>query len=184
MEDVTGRAGLSRPAFYAYFKDLYELLTRLLEGFGGLLFAVDYRWLSGESNDLNEACEVLSDALRRGADTFLRYGPVLRAVAVAAGQDPRIEEAYRFGLLERFAGAVAERISRDVAAGLSPPDLDPAETALALVLMTERYLLDAFGDPANRPSPEKTEAVVGALEGVWVRTLYGTTDERLKGPGR
>ena len=45
--------------------------------------------------------------------------------------------------------------------------------ARALVLMTERYLLDAFGRPDGRPSRAKTVAVVGTLEAVWVRTLYG-----------
>ena len=171
VEGVMARTGLSRPAFYAYFRDRYELVTRLVEGFGGLLFAVDRRWLAGAGSA--GASEVLTDALRRGTETFVRYGPVLRAIADAASQDPRVEEVYRFGLIERLVGAVATRISRDVEAGISPGDLDPEETARALVLMTERYLLDAFGRPEGRPSPEKEAAVVGALEKVWVRTLYG-----------
>ncbi len=103
----------------------------------------------------------------------MRYGPVLRAIADAASQDSRVEEVYRFGLIERLIGAVAERIERDVEAGLSPKGLDPEETARALVLMTERYLLDAFGRPEGRPSEEKVVAVVGALEAVWIGTLYG-----------
>jgi AcrR family transcriptional regulator len=175
VEGVMTRTGLSRPAFYAYFRDRYEVVRRLLEGFGGLLFAVDRRWLAGgESREREEAREVLTDALWRGSETFVRYGPVLRAIADAASQDPRVEEVYRFGLIERLVGAVATRISRDVEAGISPGDLDPEETARALVLMTERYLLDAFGRPEGRPSPERVAAVVGALEKVWVRTLYGS----------
>jgi hypothetical protein len=71
-----------------------------------------------------------------------------------------------------LVGAVAARISRDVEADVSPGELDPEETARALVLMTERYLFDAFGCPEGRPSREKTAAVVGTLETVWVRTLY------------
>ncbi len=174
VEGVMVRTGLSRPAFYAYFRDRYDLATRLLEGIGGLLFAVDWRWLSGDAGGGREAAsEVLADALRRGSETFIEYGPVLRAISDAAGQDPRVEEVYRYGLIERLTRAVAVRVSRDVKAGLSPPDLDPEETARALVLMTERYLLDAFGDPSDRTSPEKTAAVVGTLELVWVRTLYG-----------
>ena len=168
------RTGLSRPAFYAYFQDRYDVVTRLLEGIGGLLFAVDRRWLAGgDSTGRNEASEVLTDALRGGLETFVRYGPVLRAIADAASYDSRVEEVYRFGLIERLVGAIATRISRDVEAGISPGGLDPEETARALVLMTERYLLDAFGRPEGRPSPEKVAAVVGALEKVWVRTLYG-----------
>ena len=148
------------------------MVTRLLEGIGGLLFALDWRWLTG-GEDGEEAREVLVDALRAGSQTFVEYGPVLRAIADAAGYDARVEQVYRYGLIERLVGAVARRISRDVEAGLSPSDLDPEETARALVLMTERYLLDAFGHPERRPSGEESVLVFRTLEGIWVRTLYG-----------
>jgi AcrR family transcriptional regulator len=174
VEGVMARTGLSRPAFYAYFRDRYDLVTRLLEGIGGLLFALDRRWLAGSADGGREEARVaLRDALGKGSETFVRYGPVLRAIADAASQDSRVEEVYRFGLIERLIGAVADRISRDIKASVSPGDLDPEETARALVLMTERYLLDAFGRPESRPSRDETAAVVGALEKVWVRTLYG-----------
>src|SRR4028119_1679528 len=128
VEDVMARTGLSRPAFYAYFKDRYELVTRLLEGIGGLLFAADWRWLSGDARGEREAAgELLVDALRGGFETFAQYGPVLRAIADAAVQDPRVEEAYRYGLIERRTRAVAGRVARDVASGVSPADLDPEE---------------------------------------------------------
>ena len=172
VEGVMIRTGLSRPAFYAYFRDRYEVVTRLLEGIGGLLFALDWRWLSGGEVG-EEAREVLVDALRAGSQTFIEYGPVLRAIADAAGYDARVEQVYRYGLIERLVGAVAGRISRDVEAGLSPADLEPEETARALVLMTERYLLDAFGHPERRPSDEESVLVLRTLEGIWVRTLYG-----------
>jgi TetR/AcrR family transcriptional regulator, ethionamide resistance regulator len=172
VEGVMIRTGLSRPAFYAYFRDRYEVVTRLLEGLGGLLFALDWRWLSGGEVG-EEAREVLVDALRAESQTFVEYGPVLRAIADAAGYDARVEQVYRYGLIERLVGAVAGRISRDVEAGLSPADLDPEETSRALVLMTERYLLDAFGHPERRPSGEESALVFRTLEGIWVRTLYG-----------
>jgi AcrR family transcriptional regulator len=172
VEGIMVRTGLSRPAFYAYFRDRYEVVTRLLEGIGGLLFALDWRWLSGGEGE-EEASEVLVDALRAGSQTFVEYGPVLRAIADAAGYDARVEQVYRHGLIERLVVAVATRISRDVKAGLSPADLDPEETARALVLMTERYLLDAFGHPEKRPSRRETAEVLGTLEEIWVRTLYG-----------
>ena len=172
VEGVMVRTGLSRPAFYAYFRDRYEVVTRLLEGIGGLLFALDWRWLSAEEDE-EEAREVLVDALRAGSRTFVEYGPVLRAIADAAGYDARVEQDYRYGLIERLVGAVASRIARDVEAGLSPSNIDPEETARALVLMTERYLLDAFGRPERRPSGEESAAVFATLEEVWVRTLYG-----------
>jgi AcrR family transcriptional regulator len=172
VEGVMVRTGLSRPAFYAYFKDRYDLVTRMLEGVGGLLFALDWRWLSGTA-DGNDAREVLVEALRAGSRTFVEYGPVLRAISDAAGYDARVEKVYRGGLIERLIAAVAARISRDIEAGVSPDCLNPEQTARALVLMTERYLLDAFGRPEVRPSRRETEAVFGTLEAMWVRTLYG-----------
>ena len=171
------RTGLSRPAFYAYFKDRYEVITRLLEGIGGVLFAVDRRWLvGGETGGRKEARAALVEGLYRGTETFATYGPVLRAIADAATQEARVEEVYRFGLIERQIAAVATRISRDVESGASPPYLDPEETACALVLMTERYLLDAFGNPSDRPSGAGKAKVAETVAEVWVRTLYGEGD--------
>lgn len=174
VEEIMVRTGLSRPAFYAYFQDRYDLVTRLLEGVGGVLYAVDRRWLVGEDEAREDARDALSAALRGLSDTFAGYGPVLRAIADAAGQDPRVEEVYRRGLIERFIKAVADRISRDAQSGLSPGDLDPERTARALVLMTERYLLDAFGQPSSRPSDDERTAVANALAKVWLRTLYAS----------
>ena len=172
VEGIMVRTGLSRPAFYAYFEDRYDLVTRLLEGVGGLLFALDWRWLSGTAEG-NDARKVLVDALRAGSETFVEYGPVLRAISDAAGYDARVEEVYRGGLIQRLVAAVAARISRDIEAGVTPDELDPEQTARALVLMTERYLLDAFGRPERRPSRRETEAILDTVEEVWVRTLYG-----------
>src|ERR671917_2919868 len=148
VEGIMVRTGLSRPAFYAYFRDRYDLVTRLLEGIGGLLFAVDWRWLSGNASGGPEATsEGLIDAVRRGSETFVQYGPVLRAIADAADQDPRVEEVYRYGLIERFAGAVAGPVSRDVAAGLSPAHLGPEEKGRGPGVLTERLLLHGVGGP-------------------------------------
>ena len=172
VEDVMARTGLSRPAFYAYFKDRYELVTRLLEGIGGLLFAVDRQWLVGDPGvGREESRRILSNALRGGAETFERYGPVLRAISDAASYDARVEEVYRFGLIERLISSVADRIKRDVEAGISPGDLDPLETARALVFMTERYLIDAYGQPSERKRG-LDDAIVGTLETIWINTLY------------
>ncbi|CAA9476073.1 MAG: hypothetical protein AVDCRST_MAG05-942 [uncultured Rubrobacteraceae bacterium] len=186
VESVMARTGLSRPAFYAYFDDRYDLVTRLLEGIGGLLFALDRRWLVGDPGaGRAESARILREALVGGAETFGRYRPVLRAISDAASYDERVEAMYRSGLLERLVDGVAGRIARDVEAGLSPADLDPHETARALVLMTERYLIDAHGgSPPHRS--DDAEAVVRTLVAIWTSTLYGraTHPEERSGGGR
>lgn len=168
------RTGLSRQAFYAYFQDRYDLATRLLEDIGALLFAVDRVWLEARDENCEDARKSLSEALSRGAETFLYYGPVLRAIADAASHDTRVEEVYRFGLIENFIRAVAVRIERDVETGISPAEVNPGETARALVMLTERYLLDAFGRPQSKPSEERVAAVLSTVERVWMQTLYAT----------
>lgn len=167
------------------FQDRYDLATRLLEGIGGLLFAVDRRWLVGDlAVGKEKSAAALGEALCLGAETFERYGPVLRAISDAASYDERVEEMYRFGLIERLIAAVATRVSRDVETGISSGDLIAEKAARALVLMTERYLIDAFGDPSHRPHSEKTRAVVGTLETVWIETLHGAEDPRPEGARR
>ena len=178
VESIMTRTGLSRPSFYAYFRDRYELVTRLLEGIGGLLFAVDRRWLIGDPGvGREESREILRVALRGGAETFGYYGPVLRAISEAAGYDERVEEMYRFGMIQRLTEAVAARISRDIEAGISSNELVPGETARALVLMTERYLIDAYGRPSGRGRTTDT-AVIRTLETIWISTLYGPDTAR------
>src|ERR671916_3485325 len=74
VEDVMARTGLSRPAFYAYFHDRYELVTRLLEGIGGVLFAIDRRWLvGGPGAGGGETVRALGGGLGGGAQTFAAH---------------------------------------------------------------------------------------------------------------
>src|SRR3954471_2000654 len=54
IERIATRAGISRTAFYFYFKDKRQLLERLTEGVNEQLMAAASQWWSGES-DIREA---------------------------------------------------------------------------------------------------------------------------------
>lgn len=164
VEEVMARTGLSRPAFYAYFRDRYGLVTRILERVGTELFEIDRGWLEGGGGDSRLK---VRETLEVGAAFFARRGPLLRAVADAAGNDPEIERLYRFGLIERFAQAVAARIRKGSTEGEMSAVLDPDAVGLALVLMTERYLLDTV----SRGPEVDPEPVVEALTAIWSKTL-------------
>ncbi len=98
---------------------------------------------------------------------FDRHGPVLHALADAATVDPDVELAYN-ALLQGFVDATAQHIDSEIEAGRILP-LDARETARALILMNERYLLSALGrTPRGTPT-----AVVETLATIWTRTLYG-----------
>ena len=166
VDEVMARTGLSRSAFYVYFRDRHGLATRILEHIGAGLFEIDRGWLESTEGDSRQ---LVRETLAAGTRFFAERGPLLRAIADAAASDPEVERLYRTGLLGQFAEAIAGRIERGSAIGEMLPVPDAAAVAQALVLMTERYLLDTVGrDPTADSGP-----VVEALALIWTRTLYG-----------
>jgi AcrR family transcriptional regulator len=154
--------GLARPAFYIHFRDLNDLVLRVVEDIGGELFAMADRWLHGQDPPRD-----IRAALEGAAGVYRAHGPVLRALADAAPSDLRVEAAYR-ALAQSFIDATAEHISTEQATGGIAAGLDAGETARALVWLNERYMSEAFGrDPQDEPGK-----VVDVLHHIWVATLY------------
>jgi AcrR family transcriptional regulator len=162
VNDLMALTTLSRPSFYQYFPDLHQVVVRVMDEVGAELLGLTEVWLKGEGDPVAEARE----ALRGLTLAYSRHRLLLRAAAAAAATDPAMEQAYG-ALLDRFVEATAARIQADKARGLVH-DLDPVASARALVLMTERVLLDQLG----RPRSGRPEAVVEPLLQVWIRTLY------------
>jgi AcrR family transcriptional regulator len=163
VDEVMGRTTLSRPSFYVYFRDRHQLAVRLVEGIGAELFEMSARWLEGTSDPRRD----MQAALDGIAAVYAEHGLVLGAIADAAGHDSDVEATYR-GLIVRFVDATTVRIEQDIASGRTDA-IDPAETARALVWMSERYLNEALGRQPRAP----VEIVVETLWTIWVRTLYG-----------
>lgn len=164
VEAVMSLTGLKRPAFYAHFRDRYDLALRVVQAIGGDLFAMTDRWLRGDHprDDARTALEGI-------VAVYQRHGPVLRALADAAGTDERVEHTYR-GLVEDFIAATARHIRAEQGHGRirDLPDID--ETARALVWLNERYLIETLGrTPQADPS-----VVIEVLFNIWVTTLYAT----------
>ena len=72
--------------------------------------------------------------------------------------------------MQSFIDATAKHIEAEIEAGRILP-LDARETARALSLMNERYLLAALG----RTRTAAPETVVETLATIWTRTLYGAS---------
>jgi AcrR family transcriptional regulator len=159
IDEVMARTTLSRPSFYVYFRDRHHLLVRLVEGIGRELFDGANIWLAGNGDPRASLSAV--------AAVYAEHGLVLGAIADAAGHDPDAESTYR-GLIERFVDATADRIARDIEAGLIEP-LDATEAARALVWMSERYLKETLGRIPQTP----VATVVETLPEIWIRALYG-----------
>ena len=165
--ELMERTAIGRSAFYVYFRDRYQLVAALLERLEAQLVEAARPWLTG-SGHADPLADVRS-ALEGTVAVWSAHGPVLRAIAEAAGQDAQVEAVYRGGLLEHFITAVAERIEEGQALGRIGA-LDPRETAAALILMNERYLADRMG----RIPQADPEAVVETLYCLWSAVLYGS----------
>ena len=165
VDEVMRRTDLSRPSFYVYFRDRHHLVLRVVEHLGSELYEMSDRWLRGAG----EGAQLARQALEGIVGVYAEHGPVMRALADAAADDPGVEQAYR-GIVESFVRATARHIEEEIAVGRILP-VDPDETAKALVWMMERYLNLSFGhDP---PTPR--QAVADTLTTIWTRVLYGVS---------
>ncbi len=157
IDEIMTGTGLSRPAFYVYFRDRHDLVLRLIGEIGAELFEMADKWLKG--GDLRAGLDGV-------AAVYAQHGPVLRAISDAAVDDPDVEDAYH-GLVQRFVDATAEHIRSEQRNGRAK-GMTPRRTAAALVWMNERYLSMCLGGP----KPIKSREVADTLWQIWTRTLY------------
>jgi len=160
---LTTPAGLSRSAFYQYFKDLHDLMENLLEMLKDEVYAVTGPWFEGTGDPI----VLLNESLTGLVDVCYSLGPILRAANDAAATDERYEKAWK-QFIEQFDDAITTRIETDQEQGLIPV-FDARPVAEALNRLDVLTLLDAFGQhPRKQPKP-----VYEALARVWISTLYG-----------
>ncbi len=164
VDEVMRRTGLSRPSFYVYFRDRHDLVLRVVQRIGGELFTMSDRWFAGDGDSRRQ----LHAAIEGVAVVYAEHGPVLRALAEAAADDPAVERVYG-DLVQGFVDATAAHIEQEVAAGRMAP-LDPRPTAEALIWLNERFLTNHLGRDPKAP----TEMVIATLSTIWSRALYGT----------
>ncbi len=163
VERIAGGAGISRTAFYFYFRDKRELLMRLTEDVAELLYAEADLWYSGEGEPEAE----MREALGKIAALYEQHSPLLRVIVEVSTYDEEVAAFWR-AVLGRFIEASRERIELEQAAGKAPAS--PAHaTAFALVWMTER----TFYQLVVQEPPFSREDAVEALVGVWMRGVYG-----------
>lgn len=163
IEKIATRAGISRTAFYFYFRDKRELLLRLTEDVATILYAEAEGWWSGAGDGRSE--------LRRAIESILglyrEHHALLRAVVEVATYDEPVAVFWR-GLMGRFVTATQERIEAEQAAGRAAA-LPAAPTAFALVWMTER----AYYQQVVQDEPLDEHELVRALVGIWTHAIYG-----------
>ena len=156
--------GMSRSAFYQYFKDLHDLMETLLDMLRDEVFAATGSWFQGTGDPI----ALLNESLAGLVDVCYRLGPILRATDDAAATDERFEKAWN-NFKKQFDDAVTARIEADQAQGLIPK-FSARPVAIALNRLDAYTLIEAFGQkPRGEPEPVRE-----ALERIWISTLYGS----------
>jgi TetR/AcrR family transcriptional regulator, ethionamide resistance regulator len=158
VDELMRETGMGRTIFYRHFDDLADLLRRASREAIDELFDAQRRLGHARPDDEPEA---LGRALRAAVTVYHRHGPLLRAVAEAAAGDEEIARDYA-ALRRRFDDFVEESL-RGLAELAATPLADVAETARALNLMNESYLLDAFG----REPRVSLDTAVQTLTEIW-----------------
>lgn len=161
--EVMDRAGLERTVFYRHFENVGQMLLaaarEAIEELYGAQVAM------AEARTGHDRAGV-RDALAVPVRVYRRHGPLLRAVSEAVAADQ---------LVAVDGAAIRRRVDELVAATLrdaGSPAADPLETARALNLLNESYLLDAFG----REPRVSVETATETLTEIWSPLLAGAPE--------
>src|SRR3954470_5614623 len=164
IERIATGAGISRTAFYFYFRDKRDLLIRLTEDVAGELFEQAEGWWHGEGDGPEE----LRASLAAIFALYTDHGVLLRAVVETSAYDEPMAAAWR-EIVTRFVDATRERIEAEQQAGVAAAGIPAAETAFGLVWMVERACYQRLVQGGALDDP----AFVEGLTGVFRRTVYG-----------
>ncbi|HEV7496108.1 TetR/AcrR family transcriptional regulator [Baekduia sp.] len=161
VERIATAAGISRTAFYFYFRDKRDLLMRLAGDVTELLYAQADIWFSGEGDDPEQE---IREALTRIAELYREHGVLIRAIVEVSTYEEDIATFWR-GLLSRFVDATARRIEIED----QLPEGTAYATAFALTWMVERTFYQQLVQDEPLPQAEMVDAVVRIYRG----TVYG-----------
>jgi TetR/AcrR family transcriptional regulator, ethionamide resistance regulator len=162
VDEIARATGITRSAFYLYFRDKHELLMEATREVADELYREADRWWHGDG----EPEALIHAALTGVTAVYARHGSLLRIATEVATYD---EEIRRFwlGLVERFVTATAAHLRREQKARRVRRLLRARDTAEALVWMVERccyvYLAEGDRDPRE---------LVEALAPIWLNAIY------------
>jgi TetR/AcrR family transcriptional regulator, ethionamide resistance regulator len=165
IERIARGAGISRTAFYFYFRDKRELLMRLTEDVTGLLYEQAEQWYAGGGGDPGEE---VRGALTSVAQLYDAHFSLLRAIVEVSTYDEEVAVFWR-ELLGRFVDATQRRLEHEQRTGNASASIPARATAFSLVWMTERTFYQQVVQ--NRPIAQ--DELVEGLAGIWTRAIYG-----------
>jgi AcrR family transcriptional regulator len=162
VTSVMAGTTLTRNAFYAYFRDVYDLIARIVKRLRRDADATMAAFVEGDGDPLVEGRQALLAAAR----LYAEHGELLRALAAAAERDPHAAQAWE-EFIEPSHTAMTARVREEMQRGRIT-GIDPEPTVRALVAMNRACF---FQELVGKPDAD-LEALVDTLHRIWVRALY------------
>lgn len=162
VERIAAEAGLSRSAFYFYYRDGRDLLMDVMKELAKVLYEQSDRWYEGTGDPR----ELTREALAGTTEIWAGNVGLLSMMLEVAAYDEEVRSLWD-DLVARFFSGATERARADQRAGLVPADLDAQRHAEILVLATERYLQTML-----RQGDLSKAEIVDVLTSLWNRVLY------------
>jgi AcrR family transcriptional regulator len=159
MEGTT----LTRNAFYAYYRDRYDLIARLVKR----LRADADAGMAAYVGAGEEFSALGREALAAAARLWSEHGELLRALSDAAARDRQAARAWAEFMAPTYE-AVMTRVREDMRQGRIS-GIDPEPTVRALIAMNRATFMQEL---VGKPDAD-LERTVDALHLIWIRSLYG-----------
>jgi AcrR family transcriptional regulator len=164
IEQIASRAGISRTAFYDYFRDKRDLLMRLVEEATAPILREADELVGGRPSGPDEIPHTIAAAVEFSRNER----QVFRATVEAAAYDPVIRAFWQDQVLGRFVDVIERRIEgqqeRQIALAGNARGL-----ALSLVMMVVATLYQHASHDVGMSDDEVAETLVA----VAVRAVYG-----------
>ncbi len=165
--ELMQRTSVSRPAFYQYFRDRYDIVDGLIDR---IMLAVAESGLHELAERADEP-EVCKEAMRHLAAALAPSGYAVKAIVDACAADERVDALWSAKFLNGINIFGAQIVAREQAAGRTAAELDPEVTAKALTAAAIGSICHFFRTP--NPSPELVSGVGEVWARMWAGTLYG-----------
>ncbi len=161
------RAGTSHGTLYTHFRDKHDVFIAVSDELAASVqtAALAPARATSASSARTRALEL---RLRALLDAVIAERRLLRAWRQASALDADIEQ-HRLRFHESLATELTQRLERDHERGLLAPGIDLELASLALVEMTEAFVLD---QSARLRAID--EHAAKQLTGIWLRSLYRT----------
>ena len=168
VERIAAAAGISRTAFYDYFRDKRELLIRLMDAAAAPIVREADELVGGRPS----GPESIPFTIRAAMAFARQRREVFRAVVEAAAYDEVVAAWYRERFVDRFVEAIERRVASQQARGAALA-IPPRAAAIALVSMVTQTLYHHVTGKDDVSDDELVETIVT----IAVRAVYGADAE-------